>query len=155
MKPYHHPFTVSAPPLRWVSPWDNLQPSLRKNSSIQIYCIQCFYHIAKNAPWNIVFDMYISNMHVHFQVRLYLSISWYYQGKPMVNKPLIRPYFWGGGSFGGVARIPMILWFDMLQDHFKESLNPIANLQRVIVKTNSNRESHLSIKPHGCNIDSI
>ena len=25
----------------------------------------------------------------------------------MVNKPLIRPYFWGGGSFGGVARIPM------------------------------------------------
>ena len=30
----------------------------------------------------------------------------------MVNNPLIRPYFLGGGSFGGgggVARIPMIL----------------------------------------------
>ena len=27
----------------------------------------------------------------------------------MVNKPLIRPYFWGGGSFGGVARIPMTI----------------------------------------------
>ena len=26
----------------------------------------------------------------------------------MVNKPLIRPYFWGG-SFGGVAKIPMIV----------------------------------------------
>ena len=26
----------------------------------------------------------------------------------MVNKPLLNPYFWGG-SFGGVARIPMIL----------------------------------------------
>ena len=25
----------------------------------------------------------------------------------MVNKPLIRPYFWGG-SFGGAARIPLI-----------------------------------------------
>ena len=26
----------------------------------------------------------------------------------MVNKPLIRPYFWGGGvALGGVARIPM------------------------------------------------
>ena len=29
----------------------------------------------------------------------------------MVNKPLIRPYFLGGGSFGGVARIPMMFWF--------------------------------------------
>ena len=27
----------------------------------------------------------------------------------MVNKPLIRPYFWGGSFGGGVARIPMIL----------------------------------------------
>ena len=26
----------------------------------------------------------------------------------MVNKPLIRPYFWGGVALGGVARIPMI-----------------------------------------------
>ena len=25
----------------------------------------------------------------------------------MVNKPLIRPYFSGGVSFGGVARIPL------------------------------------------------
>ena len=29
----------------------------------------------------------------------------------MVNKPLIRPYFWGGGSFGGgPARIPMKIY---------------------------------------------
>ena len=27
----------------------------------------------------------------------------------MGNKPLIRPYFWGGVALGGVARIPMIL----------------------------------------------
>ena len=26
----------------------------------------------------------------------------------MVNKPLIRPYFWGGVALGGVARIPMM-----------------------------------------------
>ena len=26
---------------------------------------------------------------------------------PMVNKPLIRPYCWGGVALGGVARIPM------------------------------------------------
>ena len=26
----------------------------------------------------------------------------------MVNKPLIRPYFWGGVALGGAARIPMI-----------------------------------------------
>ena len=25
----------------------------------------------------------------------------------MVNKPLIRPYSWGGVALGGVARIPM------------------------------------------------
>ena len=30
-----------------------------------------------------------------------------YQGKPMVNKPLIRPYFWGGVALGGAARIPL------------------------------------------------
>ena len=24
-----------------------------------------------------------------------------YEGKPMVNKPLIRPYFWGGGTWPG------------------------------------------------------
>ena len=27
----------------------------------------------------------------------------------MVNKPLIRPYFWGGVALGGVARIPLNL----------------------------------------------
>ena len=27
----------------------------------------------------------------------------------MVNKPLIRPYSWGGVALGGVARIPMEL----------------------------------------------
>ena len=26
----------------------------------------------------------------------------------MVNKPLIRPYSWGGVALGGVARIPLI-----------------------------------------------
>ena len=26
----------------------------------------------------------------------------------MVNKPLIRPYFWGGSFGGGVARIPIM-----------------------------------------------
>ena len=39
----------------------------------------------------------------------------------MVNKPLIRPYFWGG-SFGGVARIPMKIGEDSVlqvsSDHF-------------------------------------
>ena len=25
----------------------------------------------------------------------------------MVNKPFIRPYFWGGVALGGVARIPL------------------------------------------------
>ena len=30
------------------------------------------------------------------------------EGKPMVNKPLIRPYFLGGVALGGVARIPLI-----------------------------------------------
>ena len=25
-----------------------------------------------------------------------------YQGKPMVNRPLIKPYFLGGGTLGGV-----------------------------------------------------
>ena len=29
----------------------------------------------------------------------------------MVNKPLIRPYFWGGVALGGVARIPMKIGF--------------------------------------------
>ena len=27
----------------------------------------------------------------------------------MVNKPLIRPYFWGEVALGGVARIPMMV----------------------------------------------
>ena len=27
----------------------------------------------------------------------------------MVNKPLIRPYSWGGVALGGVARIPLIV----------------------------------------------
>ena len=27
----------------------------------------------------------------------------------MVNKSLIRPYFWGGGTLRGVARIPLML----------------------------------------------
>ena len=25
-----------------------------------------------------------------------------YEGKPIVNEPLIRPYFWGGSSGGGI-----------------------------------------------------
>ena len=33
----------------------------------------------------------------------------------MVNKPLIRPYFSGVGSFGGVARIPMITFLQNLR----------------------------------------
>ena len=31
----------------------------------------------------------------------------------MVNKPLIRPYFFGGSFGGGVARIPMNLGSDL------------------------------------------
>ena len=32
----------------------------------------------------------------------------------MVNKPLIRPYFWWGVALGGVARIPMILYGNVM-----------------------------------------
>ena len=28
----------------------------------------------------------------------------------MVDKPLIRPYSWGGVALGGVARIPLKIW---------------------------------------------
>ena len=34
------------------------------------------------------------------EIRVYIIRSYY--GKPMVNKPLIRPYYWGG-TLGGVG----------------------------------------------------
>ena len=32
-----------------------------------------------------------------------MGLIWPYQEKPMVSKPLIRPYFWGGCALGGVG----------------------------------------------------
>ena len=53
----------------------------------------------------------------------------------MVNKPLIRPYFFGGVALGGAARIPLIcfgkIWFCLAfryqHDGFFAVSNPIAN----------------------------
>ena len=39
----------------------------------------------------------------------FVSIRFIFWGSFGVNKPLIRPYFWGGVALGGVARIPMII----------------------------------------------
>ena len=53
----------------------------------------------------------------------------------MVNKPLIRlirPYFLGGGSFGGVARIPLI---------FSQSKGPIIGFMTLIHQGAMDRSS--------------
>ena len=46
----------------------------------------------------------------------------------MVNKPLIRPYSWGGVALGGVARIPLSLYeLDFCCSHEIRIGEPNAN----------------------------
>ena len=46
-----------------------------------------------------------------FSTKSYRLSSWPYWRKPMVDKPLIRPYFWGGSIQGGVDWLAIVAWF--------------------------------------------
>ncbi len=75
---------------------------------------QIFFRVGPLLWGTIQFDLHISNV-LKLQTRKSVLIDRIMTGKPappitypsqkyckgLINKPLLRPYFWGGGTLGG------------------------------------------------------